>query len=153
MLAGPDLLVVLAIALVVFGPKKLPDLAKTIGKALAEFKKTTDEIKDSVGINELGRIRSSLTDVDLLTDLAEKVSTSMVREEGTGQTSESSKDTASLSASAPIPPEAGKHRKRKKTKIYQNLFEIQPIIPFPFGDSVASPFIIRRARHERATAH
>ncbi len=95
MLAGPDLLVVVAIALVVFGPKKLPELARTLGKTLAELKKTTEGIKDSIGINELRGMKSSLTDVDLLTDLAEKVSASMVREEGVGQTSESGKTAAS----------------------------------------------------------
>ncbi len=88
MLAGPDLLVILVIALIVFGPKKLPDLAKTIGKALAEFKKTTEEIKDSIGIKELGGIRSSVTGMDLLTDLAEKVSASMTPREEVGQTKE-----------------------------------------------------------------
>jgi len=88
MLAGPDLLVVLGIAFIVIGPKKLPELAKTIGKALAEFKKTTEEIKDSIGIKELGGIRSSLTGMDLLTDLAEKVSASMAPKEGPGQTAE-----------------------------------------------------------------
>ena len=84
MLAGPDSLVVLAIAFIVIGPKKLPELAKTIGKALAEFKKTTEEIKNSIGIKELGGIRGSLTGMDLLTDLAEKVSVSMAPKEGTG---------------------------------------------------------------------
>jgi len=116
MLAGPDLLVVLAIAVVVFGPKKLPDLAKTIAKTLAEFKKTTDEIKDSVGISELGRLRSSLTNVDLLTDLAEKVSTSMLLKEETGQRSQSSKDAVPLSAGVPIPPEAGEKPEEKENK-------------------------------------
>lgn len=106
MLAGPDLLVVAAIALVVFGPKKLPELAKTLGKALAEFKKTTEGIKDSIGINELRGMKNSLTDVDLLTDLAEKVSASMVREEGKEQTPQSSKDTSS--SMAPISPETEK---------------------------------------------
>ncbi len=108
MLAGPDLLVVAAIALVVFGPKKLPELARTLGKTLAELKKTTEGIKDSIGINELQGMKSSLTDVDLLTDLAEKVSASMVREEGAEQTPQSSKDTSSLSSGAPISPETGK---------------------------------------------
>ncbi len=108
MLAGPDLLVVAAIALVVFGPKKLPELAKTLGKAMAEFKKTTEGIKDSIGINELKGMKSNLTDMDLLTDLAEKVSASMVKEEGKEQTSPSSKDTSSLSSGAPIPSETGK---------------------------------------------
>ncbi len=105
MLAGPDLLVILAIALVVFGPKKLPELAKTLGKALAEFKKTTEGIKDSMGINELRGMRSSLTDVDLLTDMAEKVSASMTRKEGAGQPPESGKTpgVSNSETNAPCP--------------------------------------------------
>jgi len=77
MLAGPGLLVILAIALVVFGPKKLPELAKTIGKAVGEFKKTTQEMKESIGLQELGGMRSNLTGIDFFVDLAEKVSASM----------------------------------------------------------------------------
>jgi sec-independent protein translocase protein TatB len=91
MLAGPDLLVVLVIALIVFGPKKLPELAKTVGKALAELKKTTEDVKDSIGIKELDKMRSNLT-LDLFTDLAERVSTSIskdVVEEASGHEEES----------------------------------------------------------------
>jgi TatA/E family protein of Tat protein translocase len=74
MLAGPDLLVILVIALIVFGPKKLPELAKTIGRALGEFKKTTEEMKESIGIKDLEGMRNDLTGVDLFVDLAEKTS-------------------------------------------------------------------------------
>ena len=35
----PELLIIMAIALIVIGPKKLPDLAKSLGRALNEFKK------------------------------------------------------------------------------------------------------------------
>jgi sec-independent protein translocase protein TatA len=38
----PEMLVILAIALIVFGPQKLPELGKALGKALREFKKTTE---------------------------------------------------------------------------------------------------------------
>jgi sec-independent protein translocase protein TatB len=95
MLAGPDLLVILAIALIVFGPKKLPDLAKTIGRALGEFKKMTGEAKASIGIKELGEIKSNLTGMDLLAHLAEKISASMtLKEEGSASPSvESSAST------------------------------------------------------------
>jgi TatA/E family protein of Tat protein translocase len=41
----PELMVILAVALLVFGPKKLPEVGRSIGKALREFRKTTDEIK------------------------------------------------------------------------------------------------------------
>jgi TatA/E family protein of Tat protein translocase len=74
MLAGPDLLVILVIALIVFGPRKLPELAKTLGKALGELKKTTEDVKESIGIKDLERMRSGLTGIDLLTNLAEKSS-------------------------------------------------------------------------------
>ncbi len=47
MLAGPDLLVIMAIALIVFGPKKLPEIGQTIGKAMREFKKASEDIRES----------------------------------------------------------------------------------------------------------
>jgi len=42
----PELLLILAIALLVFGPKKLPEVGRSLGKAMREFKRSTDEIKD-----------------------------------------------------------------------------------------------------------
>ena len=42
----PELLLILGLALIVLGPKKLPELAKTLGKGLAEFRRATDELKD-----------------------------------------------------------------------------------------------------------
>ena len=80
MLEGLDLLVILVIALIVFGPKKLPELAKTIGGAIGELKKTTEDVKESIGIKELEDLRSSSTRMNLFSNLAEKVSGSMVKE-------------------------------------------------------------------------
>jgi len=48
----PELLLILAIALIVIGPKKLPDLAKSLGRAMREFKKATNEFKESIQIDE-----------------------------------------------------------------------------------------------------
>ena len=45
MLSGPDVLVILVIALFVFGPQKLPELAKSLGKAMREFKKASEEVR------------------------------------------------------------------------------------------------------------
>jgi sec-independent protein translocase protein TatB len=45
----PEMLLIIAVALVVIGPKKLPDLAKSLGRAMGEFKKATSEIKQSIG--------------------------------------------------------------------------------------------------------
>lgn len=47
-LGMPEILLILAIALMVIGPKKLPDLAKTLGRALGEFKKAAHEFKNSI---------------------------------------------------------------------------------------------------------
>jgi sec-independent protein translocase protein TatA len=41
----PELVVIFIIALLVFGPRKLPELGKTLGKGLAEFKKASNELK------------------------------------------------------------------------------------------------------------
>ncbi|MGM0642639.1 MAG: twin-arginine translocase TatA/TatE family subunit, partial [Thermodesulfobacteriota bacterium] len=40
-LGMPEILLILALALIVIGPKRLPDLAKTLGKAMGEFKRAT----------------------------------------------------------------------------------------------------------------
>jgi TatA/E family protein of Tat protein translocase len=48
----PELIIILVIALIVIGPKKLPDLAKALGKGLSEFKKATQEIKGSLNMEE-----------------------------------------------------------------------------------------------------
>lgn len=42
----PELILILGVALIVLGPKKLPELAKTLGKGLAEFRRATEELKD-----------------------------------------------------------------------------------------------------------
>jgi len=41
----PELVVIFIIALLVFGPRKLPELGKTLGKGLAEFKKASNDLK------------------------------------------------------------------------------------------------------------
>ena len=48
----PELIIILVIALIVIGPKKLPDLAKALRKGMAEFKKASQEIKESLNVEE-----------------------------------------------------------------------------------------------------
>ena len=47
-LGMPEILLILAIALMVIGPKKLPDVAKTLGRAMGEFKKAARDFKNSI---------------------------------------------------------------------------------------------------------
>ena len=44
----PELLVIFLVALLVFGPRKLPELGKTLGKGLAEFKRASDDLKRTI---------------------------------------------------------------------------------------------------------
>ena len=44
----PELVVILVIALIVIGPQKLPDLARSLGKGLAEFKRATEDFKQNI---------------------------------------------------------------------------------------------------------
>ena len=46
----PELLVILVVALIIFGPKKLPDLARSLGKGFAEFKRASQDLKDSIDL-------------------------------------------------------------------------------------------------------
>ncbi len=46
---GPmELFVIFVIALLVFGPKKLPEIGRSLGKAIREFKKTSEEIRGRI---------------------------------------------------------------------------------------------------------
>jgi sec-independent protein translocase protein TatB len=59
----PELIIIMAIALIVIGPSKLPDLARALGKGMAEFRKATQEIKDSLDLGEdIEEVKRDLTD-------------------------------------------------------------------------------------------
>ena len=46
---GPtELIVILLLALMVFGPKKLPEVAKQVGRGLSEFRRASDEVRDEI---------------------------------------------------------------------------------------------------------
>ncbi len=77
----PEMLMILAIALIVIGPKKLPDLARSIGRALGEFRRATSDIKESIQRETgLGDVKESLDElgqeikqsVDLNADLIDE---------------------------------------------------------------------------------
>ncbi len=59
----PEILIVMVIALIVIGPSKLPDLAKAIGRGLAELRKATQEIKESLDLDhELREVKKDISD-------------------------------------------------------------------------------------------
>src|SRR5438105_9663268 len=60
-LAGPDLIVILLIILVLFGAKKLPELARGMGSAIKEFQKAKDEFSDE--LHSAGKTDAAKPDV------------------------------------------------------------------------------------------
>jgi sec-independent protein translocase protein TatB len=60
----PELILIMAVALIVIGPKKLPDLAKSLGRALGEFKKATRDFKETIEIDhDMGDLKKAFQDV------------------------------------------------------------------------------------------
>jgi len=50
---GPmEIMLVLAVALIIFGPAKLPELGRSIGNGLKEFKKASRDLKESISIDD-----------------------------------------------------------------------------------------------------
>ena len=44
----PELIIIFVIALIIFGPRKLPELGRSLGKSLAEFKRASNELKSTL---------------------------------------------------------------------------------------------------------
>lgn len=60
-LGGPELLLILVIALIVFGPRKLPEIGKSLGKMMVEFRRASNDFKRTIEDEvEADKMRSSL---------------------------------------------------------------------------------------------
>ncbi|MFL6244537.1 MAG: twin-arginine translocase TatA/TatE family subunit [Thermoanaerobaculia bacterium] len=63
-LGVPELLLIFVVILIVFGPRRIPEIGKTLGKALGEFRKATDDLKNTiereVRLEELKQVAPSI---------------------------------------------------------------------------------------------
>jgi len=65
----PELILIFVVALLVFGPKKLPEIGKSLGKGLAEFKKASDDLKKTIeseieqGKQEAASVKAQVSEV------------------------------------------------------------------------------------------
>ena len=90
----PELILILAVALIVLGPKKLPDLAKSLGRALREFKKATSELKESMTVdNELTDVKKAFDEMN--DDIRKSVDVNLDFDDKAKKTSASSNDKKS----------------------------------------------------------
>ena len=87
----PELIIILIVALIVFGPKKLPEIGKSVGKAIREVKRASEEIKGRIeeeiqaseikdigkdlqsGVNSLRDEIRGIADVSAVTDLKNEI--------------------------------------------------------------------------------
>lgn len=51
-IGAPELILILALALIIFGPGKLPDLGKAVGKTIKEFRRSSKEIMDDADLSD-----------------------------------------------------------------------------------------------------
>lgn len=78
-IGGGELIFIIFIALMLFGSEKIPDVARTMGKAMAQFKNATNEIKSEIqkGVEANG-LDTSIKDLTAtFTDEVEKVKTGL----------------------------------------------------------------------------
>jgi TatA/E family protein of Tat protein translocase len=47
-IGAPELIIILVIALIIFGPRKLPELGRSLGKSIGEFKKASNELRSTL---------------------------------------------------------------------------------------------------------
>ena len=65
----PELVLIFVVALLVFGPKKLPELGKSLGRGLAEFKRASEDLKKTIedeieqGKHEAVAVKKEVADV------------------------------------------------------------------------------------------
>ena len=60
-LGGPELFLIFVVALIVFGPRKLPEIGKSLGKMMGEFRKASNEFRSTIESEvEAEKIRDSM---------------------------------------------------------------------------------------------
>ena len=105
----PEMLLLMALALIIIGPKKLPDLARSLGRAMREFKKATSELKDTLDLDEdLSDVKNAFG--DLKKDTADLITATPAAKKAAapdGATDEEPDASVVPGADAPKAPEAG----------------------------------------------
>jgi TatA/E family protein of Tat protein translocase len=100
-----EIVIIFIIALIIFGPRKLPDLGKTIGKGLSEFKKASNELKQTWE-DEVRLDKEKETMNEIIED---------VKKDATALTEDVKKDTSVLTAESPEPAKSDSSAESKET--------------------------------------
>ena len=96
----PELVLIFVVALLVFGPKKLPEIGKSLGKGLAEFKKASDELKKTIE----SEIEQGKTEMSSVRDQIDSVKTSLISPPAEATVPQQPPDPASVAVGEAAPP-------------------------------------------------
>jgi len=100
-----EIIIIFIIALIIFGPRKLPELGKTIGKGLSEFKKASNELKktweDEVRLDK---------EKETMNEIVEDV-----KKDASALTADVKKEAAVLTAEPPEPAKSDSSAESKET--------------------------------------
>ncbi|MEO8056054.1 MAG: TatA/E family twin arginine-targeting protein translocase [Acidobacteriota bacterium] len=81
-LGMPELIMIMVLALLLFGPKKLPEIGKQVGKALGEFKRASNDLKRTIE-DEMEKASSAVKIDDPPKDEPEKAAPALAPADGT----------------------------------------------------------------------
>ena len=82
-----ELIVIFVIALIIFGPRKLPELGRSLGRGIAQFKRATQDVKESIE-TEIQETEQAVEKAKLDDHLDERKKSSTAKKEGNGEKGE-----------------------------------------------------------------
>jgi sec-independent protein translocase protein TatB len=108
-IGGPELLIICLVALVVIGPKKLPEMLRSLGKGVAEFKRVGNDVKSTLD-DEVNKAeteaRKREVDEELARRKAEKAKLDAETAKAQDETDKVEPEKAQAEAATDVPPEA-----------------------------------------------
>ena len=60
-ISGGEIFIILVVAFIIFGPQKIPEIARKLGKGINEMKKATNDIKREIN-NEVNKVKTNIDD-------------------------------------------------------------------------------------------
>lgn len=60
-ISGGEIFIILVVAFIIFGPQKIPEIARILGKGINEMKKATNDIKREID-NEINKVKTNIDD-------------------------------------------------------------------------------------------
>jgi len=108
-IGGPELLIICLVALVVIGPKKLPEMLRSLGKGVAEFKRVGNDVKSTLD-DEVNKAeteaRKREVDEELTRRKAEKAKLDAETAKAEAETAKAELEKAQAEAATDVTPEA-----------------------------------------------